>query len=100
MKWEIPDKIFEFFKDLITKDSNFKLFLATPDVDMAMDFIREYGVEGSVQVKKLEFEEVNRYLNAADIGILIREDIVMNNVASPTKFAEYLMAGQRHLQPQ
>jgi glycosyltransferase involved in cell wall biosynthesis len=39
------------------------------------------------------FAEVNRFLNASDIALLLREDIPMNNVASPTKFAEYLMSG-------
>ena len=32
-------------------------------------------------------------LSAADFGLLLRENNIVNNVASPTKFAEYLMAG-------
>ncbi len=38
-------------------------------------------------------DEVYKYLNAADFGILFRENTVMNNVASPTKFAEYMLCG-------
>ena len=92
-KWEIPDKIFSFFRDLRMKDLRFKLLLITPDIDFANKFIRDYGFEDVVFVKKVERHMVNNYLNAADLGLLLREDVVMNNVASPTKFAEYLITG-------
>lgn len=37
--------------------------------------------------------EVNRYLNAADFGVLLRKPNLINKVASPVKFAEYSLAG-------
>ncbi len=93
MKWEIPDKIFSFFKNLNDKNQKFKLLLITPDIELANNLINEYKFEDIVFVKEVKLYEVNKYLNAADVGLLLREDILMNNVASPTKFAEYLMAG-------
>ena len=93
MKWEIPDKIFEFFENSHTKNNRFKLLLLTPDVDLAINFIKEKSLENITIVKSVKFDEVNKYLNASDVGLLLREDIPMNNVASPTKFAEYLMTG-------
>lgn len=39
------------------------------------------------------YSEVPNYLNAADIGIIWRNDDVVNNVASPTKFSEYVCCG-------
>ena len=93
MAWEIPDKIFDFFKDLYTKNNKYKLLLLTPDIDIATRLIEQYQFKGTVQVHGATFKEVNRYLNAADVGLLLREDVIMNNVASPTKFAEYLMTG-------
>ncbi len=38
-------------------------------------------------------EEVRNLLLCGDYGILIREQSITNKVASPTKFAEYLLAG-------
>lgn len=93
MKWEIPDKIISFFKDILTKDIRFKLLLVTPDVDFANKLIKEQELDDVIFVKNVELKDVNKYLNASDLGLLLREDIPMNNVASPTKFAEYLMAG-------
>jgi len=37
--------------------------------------------------------EVPGYLAAADVGLLLREPCLVNRVASPVKFAEYLAAG-------
>jgi len=37
--------------------------------------------------------EIDVYLQACDYGLLVREKSVTNQVASPTKFAEYLSAG-------
>jgi len=93
MKWEIPDKIISFFKNLRTKDTRFRLLLVTPDVDLANKLINKQKLDDKIFVKKVELNDVNKYLNAADVGLLLREDIPMNNVASPTKFAEYLMVG-------
>lgn len=46
-----------------------------------------------VSNKWLKHHEVQKVLAACDYGILFRENSVTNQVASPTKFAEYLSAG-------
>ena len=48
---------------------------------------------GKVQVRSVSNEDVYKYLNASDFGILFRDDVIMNNVASPSKFAEYVLCG-------
>lgn len=92
-KWEIPDKILSFFKSLKTKNKHAKLLLLTPDDDLAAEMVQDFQIQDETKIVKASLEEVNQYLNASDVGLLLREDIPMNNVASPTKFAEYLMTG-------
>jgi len=48
---------------------------------------------GRVMQKWVNEDEVHNYLQAADYGLLIREQSVTNKVSSPVKFAEYLAAG-------
>jgi glycosyltransferase involved in cell wall biosynthesis len=48
---------------------------------------------GQVYNKWLKHHEVQKVLAACDYGILFRENSVTNQVASPTKFAEYLSVG-------
>lgn len=52
---------------------------------------------GRVEVKWLKPEQVHGELSSCDYGLLLREDTVTNQVASPTKFAEYLQAGLKVL---
>ncbi|MCL5951464.1 MAG: glycosyltransferase [Chloroflexi bacterium] len=37
--------------------------------------------------------EVPSYLSAADVGFLLRDNLLLNRVASPTKFGEYMACG-------
>ena len=92
-KWEIPDVVFGFLHFLSDLRKECRFLMITPDVDLVKDYSIKYGIEPYVTAVTSSFEDVNRYLNAADVALLLREDIVMNNVASPTKFAEYLMVG-------
>src|SRR5581483_2339553 len=38
-------------------------------------------------------DQVPDYLSASDVGLLIRDDLVTNRVAAPTKFGEYMASG-------
>lgn len=44
-------------------------------------------------VTQAPHKEVPGYLCAADVGILLREDILTNHVAAPIKFSEYICCG-------
>lgn len=47
----------------------------------------------NIIVLSLNHSEVANYLQAADLGIVLRKDITTNHVASPTKICEYLLSG-------
>ena len=61
--------------------------------------IKKYLISSGLQAKKdyLIFtvppEKIAGYLMSGDVGLLLREDNLLNNVAFPTKFAEYLACG-------
>ena len=50
-------------------------------------------VKENVINKFVPFNEVPKYLCAADIGVIWRDDNIVNNVASPVKFSEYICCG-------
>ena len=59
-----------------------------------------YHIDYKLFLKKEDFfltnvshEDVNGFLNASDIGILLRENDTLNKVASPGKLGEYLSSG-------
>ena len=78
---------------LMSYNKNIKFLVLTPDTETANHYSDKYKIEDSTRIMKSKFEDVNNYLNASDISLMLREDVPMNNVASPTKFSEYILSG-------
>jgi len=58
------------------------------------ELLSEQGVpEEDYLLTSLPHEQVMETLQMGDVGLLLREDSLLNQVSSPTKFAEYLLAG-------
>lgn len=68
------------------------LFLSKRD---ANNSALETAYPGRVEVKWLDHAQVAQALATCDYGIMVRERTITNQVASPTKFAEYLGNGLR-----
>lgn len=47
----------------------------------------------NVITKYVKYEEVSGYMSAADVALIFREKSIVNKVASPVKFSEYLCSG-------
>jgi len=83
-----PETI-KFFKDL---NEDWKLIVLTTNTDIAKKELENIEKNRYI-LKSAKIEEVNSYLNAADVGIMLREQNDLNRAASPTKYAEYSMSG-------
>ncbi|MEQ9607599.1 MAG: hypothetical protein RLN99_08035 [Kiloniellaceae bacterium] len=68
------------------------LLVLTPQKAQADEILSSLP-QGSFTSVSARYREVNAYLNAADLAFMLREDTPVNRVASPTKFAEYCLAG-------
>lgn len=73
-------------------DPRSRLLVLTPAVEEANCVLKDLPA-GSFQIHSCTLKGVNAYLNAADVGFLLRQPIRTNYVASPTKFAEYGLCG-------
>lgn len=90
------DKVFGIFKYMLSAFSKAKLLIISPqsDISLIKKIMKEIGVNlESVIIISLGHDEVPEYLSAADFGFLIRDDLLLNNTSSPTKFGEYLGCG-------
>ncbi len=64
----------------------------TQDLDDNINLFK--SIKGKVKVlESVPNSEMVQYLNASDYGLLLRDNLVLNNVASPVKFAEYQLCG-------
>lgn len=93
--WQIPDVIFRLFRQLSDEMDGLYLIVLTPQTDQARSLACKSGLKEGQHVifRSARYEEVCAYLSAADVGLLLRQPHPLNRVASPTKFAEYVMCG-------
>jgi hypothetical protein len=72
------------------------LLLLVPDGDhdIVEGFIHDVGLPAETyHLTEVPHADVPGYLNAADMGVLLRDDAYLNKAASPGKHGEYLTAG-------
>lgn len=76
----------------ILEIDNHIIFYLTSDVARAKEIFKEFSQDRFV-IKSIPFVEMNDYYNLADFSFLIRNRLILNFVASPTKFGEYCLTG-------
>lgn len=74
-------------------DTRLRLLVVTPDIERAAACLASRLPSHLYELRTATYGEMNGYLNAADFGMLLREKSPINDVASPTKFGEYCLAG-------
>ncbi|MBL7950707.1 MAG: glycosyltransferase [Flavobacteriales bacterium] len=89
--WQSLDLLTRMLLDAMRSDARIHvLFLS--EADPHINALKE-KFPGRVARRWVHHEHILDTLSACDIGLLVRERTVTNQVASPTKFAEYLSAG-------
>jgi glycosyltransferase involved in cell wall biosynthesis len=70
------------------------LLVLTGDIETFTELCRDAGIPSAdFLITSCPHKEVAGTACAADVALLLRSDNVVNRVASPTKFAEYLSMG-------
>jgi glycosyltransferase involved in cell wall biosynthesis len=92
-KWQNIDKVLDIVISLRSYNSD--IFFALFTNDLTTEIVDKLNVIGheNYLIKSLKFSEVPDYLYSLDAGFLIRENLPLNIVSSPTKTVEYLASG-------
>ena len=92
--WQRIDDIILLLKDVCARDQRcHALFLTTNHDEMLCRLAIAQFPEDRAWVRSCSHKEVHKYLSSADVGLIMRHDISVNNVASPVKVGEYLACG-------
>jgi glycosyltransferase involved in cell wall biosynthesis len=94
--WQWPEAMFRLFAQLheAIPETIFHLLIPEYDQEKARQFILLNNLPADcVVMEEVPHAQVPKMINAADAGILLREQHPVNVVSSPTKFGEYLAAG-------
>lgn len=93
-KWQNVNGIIEFIKASESSDYEIGFNILTYNPEVFKKLIQQNEISSkNVSVENVEPNEVSVKLRNANFGVMIRENNLINNVASPLKFAEYLNAG-------
>jgi glycosyltransferase involved in cell wall biosynthesis len=95
-RWQLPDKLVEMFGLIrqIRPDAYF--LILTPEKDRHLIEPHLKGARLSAAdygMHSCQHREVARYLCGGDVGLLLRDRHLMNEVAAPGKFSEYMLTG-------
>jgi glycosyltransferase involved in cell wall biosynthesis len=87
-------RVFKLLKEETYKNLFFVMLVRKQDYEIAREFIDSLKLEkDEYLLTSVSHDEVNGFLNASDLGILLRENHTLNKVASPGKLGEYLSSG-------
>jgi hypothetical protein len=89
--WQSLYLLDTYFLNQFQSNAKLKLLVLSKADITQLDLYKHFN--NRIIQKWVNPSEVRSLLFAADYGILIREQAITNQVASPTKFAEYLNAG-------
>lgn len=92
-RWHYGPEMIGIVRAVLATNEDAFFLVLTPDVEEARALASATLPVGSFEIRAARHEEIPRYLRAADLGLLLRERDPVNEVACPTKFAEYLLCG-------
>lgn len=97
VSWQNVDRTIELFETCQRRfDTPLFLILLIPEADhaAATQILDEMDIaESEYLLTEAPHDKMNAYLNAADLGIVLRDDHPMNRVSYPSKLIDYLAAG-------
>ncbi|MHA1358962.1 MAG: hypothetical protein ACTSRC_12645 [Candidatus Helarchaeota archaeon] len=95
--WQNISRTLEVYKIIKNIQANAILIIITRKTDepIIIDFLRKHNIplDGIILRFSIQNHLIPYYLNAADLGIILRENHPMNQVAAPGKFGEYACCG-------
>ena len=92
-RWHYAEETCRVVRGLMDADPSVSFLILTPELEAAAEHARRLLLPGRYKILSAAHAEVPGYLCASDLGILLRAPDPLNEVACPTKFAEYVMSG-------
>ncbi|MFC3199216.1 glycosyltransferase [Parapedobacter deserti] len=92
-KWQHIELMISIIKENLSERIRYDIL--TGDLEQMRGYLRDAGLDSAhnVHVAKVSPQELKSYYKLAHYGFVLRDEIVVNRVACPTKLVEYLYYG-------
>ena len=92
-KWQCIDEVLMLFSYIQEHIPSAKIYIYTSEKDRAKELLSKYNISSNFEIDYVNYKYLNSKLKDIKYGFLIRENIDVNNVATPTKMNAYLANG-------
>lgn len=89
LEWQCVPEMLKVFSNIEKKIPNAKLTILSKDKESFIKAITEYGIK-NYEIKYVPQEKLNDELKKYKYGFLLRQNSIINQVATPTKMNSYL----------
>ena len=90
-RWQCIEKTLEIFKQIKEVIPQSTLTLLTKEKDKAKYLCEKYGI--NAEIKFVPSVQLQKTLQQYKYGFIVRDNIPVNNIATPTKMNSYMAAG-------
>ena len=90
-KWQCVDESIGLFSKIKEKLPEASLTILTADQDEAQALLSKHNIEA--ELKYVPLDKLSVEMGKYKYGFLLRDDILINNVATPTKMNSYMASG-------
>lgn len=91
--WQCFEQTVEVYSKLEKlSDYKTKFYVYTSQIELANKILEQYNVQ-NYKVAYVDKEKLSKNIKGIKYGFVLREDNVINNVATPTKFSNYIANG-------
>lgn len=90
--WQSTEGLREIIQRIYRKIPSARFFILTNGTVPGLRQLPE-EIQKKIVTKKVPHCDVKYYLGMSDVGIVIRDNNIVNRVAAPTKIAEYVTSG-------
>jgi len=91
--WQKVDKVMDILNYIRRTGCQATLLLLTRDTEKAKRLAEEKGCMAFTRILSCDYHQLGDHIMCFDVGFLLRDRMMLNHVASPTKFAEYMLCG-------
>ena len=90
--WQCFEETLQMYKKMESKYNNVSLLLLVKDKKLAQKLVQKYQIQ-NYEIDFVPVEDVPKKLASVKFGFLIRDDLELNRVATPTKLMTYVGNG-------
>lgn len=93
-KWQLIDKVMLLFSYISRSIPNAKFVIFSKHKTLFENAFKEFSIpKENYYIDYVSSEDLTRALSYCDYGVILRDNNIINQVASPIKIKDYLLAG-------